>query len=542
MSLRVFFFSFIAFVLLVSCTNSHLNSGQQAQGSGNEIRNIIMMIGDGMGPGQLGLLEDYARRAPNSVYNGKQTAISKFASEGVVGLSANHPHGSLVVDSACSATQLATGVASGSEMIGLNWQGNSVETILEDARAMGKATGLVSDTRLTHATPAAFAAHQPHRSMENKIAADMLSANVDIMLSGGLRHWIPKTADTDKAVQKQLSELIAEPSIELESKRGDNRNLLLEARDRHNYQLAFNRKQMDRVNKGKLLGLFAGSGMADGISYSNSKTAADRTQPSLREMTITALQLLEQDQDGFFLMIEGGQIDWAAHNNDAGTMLHELLKFDEAVAVVYDWVKDRSDTLVVITADHETGSFGFSYGRHNLYEARKLPGEAFAGRQYRPNYNFGRLDILDKLYAQKKSFEHIWQEAAINGGGEFPTAASLQSAISANTGFEISLEQAQEILEREPNAYYEAGHSTLSAKTFPKVNDFKQFYVFGDLIHLDLIARKLAKHQSVVWGTGTHTHTPVQVIAWGPAPVIEDYSGFLHHTEIGKLTKQALSN
>ncbi len=143
------------------------------------------MIGDGMGPQQVGLLETYAKHAPNSVYKGESTALYKLAQEGVIGSSLTNPEDAIVVDSACSATMLATGIPTASEVIGIDSQGNHVETILEKAKSKGKATGLVSDTRMTHATPAAFAAHQPHRSLENSIAADMLETGVDVMMSGG---------------------------------------------------------------------------------------------------------------------------------------------------------------------------------------------------------------------------------------------------------------------------------------------------------------------------------------------------------------------
>lgn len=133
------------------------------------------MIGDGMGPQQVGLLESYAKLAPNSIYKGKPTALYQLAQDGVIGSSLTHPDDAIVVDSACSATMLATGISTGSEVIGIDPDGNSIETVLEKAKRMGKATGLVSDTRMTHATPAAFAAHQPHRSLENEIASDMLA-------------------------------------------------------------------------------------------------------------------------------------------------------------------------------------------------------------------------------------------------------------------------------------------------------------------------------------------------------------------------------
>lgn len=504
------------------------------------IKNVIMLIGDGMGPQQLGLLEEYATRAPHSIYNGNDTAMTTFANEGVVGLSTNGPHGALVVDSACSASQLATGVYSGSEMIGLDINGNPVETILEKAKQMGKATGLVSDTRITHATPASFAAHQHHRSEENAIAAQMLtSGNVDVMLSGGIRHWIPQNVNSDDAAKAALAAQIDEPAIRIKSKRKDNRNLLTEAADL-GYSLAFNQQDLAAAEGDKLLGLFSYSGMNDGIVNSQKKNSDARVQPTLREMTIKALDVLAADPDGFFLMVEGGQIDWAGHNNDAATMLHELIKFDEAVKAVHEWVKDRNDTLVLITADHETGSFGFSYTRMDLPEAQTLDGSAFVGKEYKPNFNFGGLDILDKLYAQKKSFGAIFSEAT--GEDDFPTANSLMDAINANSEFKVTVEEAAQILEREANDYYVADHSYLSANEFPKVNDFKEFYVYGDEIHFDLIGRQLGKYQNIVWGTGTHTHTPVSVVAWGPDASIKPFASMLHHTKVGELAIEVLTN
>ena len=298
-------------------------------------------------------------------------------------------------------------------MIGLNAIGDPVPTILEKAKAMGKATGLVSDTRLTHATPAAFAAHQAHRSMETAIAEDMLrEGDVDVLLSGGIRYFLPKDVASNPQLKQQMQQVIDEPGIKLGSKRKDNKNLVLDAKQQ-GYQLSFNRQQLQQVTSGKLLGLFAYDGMLDGISYSNSKNDPKRAQPSLKEMTVKALDILSQDPDGFFLMIEGGQIDWAAHNNDAGNMLHELLKFDEAIQAVYQWVKDRNDTLVVITADHETGGFGMSYSRMNVAPPSSLPGSAFADKSFFPNFNFGGLDNLDKVVqAEEKLLRHL--EASIS--------------------------------------------------------------------------------------------------------------------------------
>ena len=204
-----------------------------------QIKNVILMIGDGMGPQQVGLLETYANQAPQSVYKGQPTAIFKLAQEGVIGSSLTHPKDAIVVDSACSATMISTGIYTGSEVIGVDPQGNHVQTVLEKAKNLGKATGLVSDTRLTHATPASFAAHQAHRSLENDIAIDMLATGADVMLSGGLRHWIPKSVNKKELTYRQLKAL-TQGDIYLKSKRKDERNLLLEAQEA-GYQLTFNR-------------------------------------------------------------------------------------------------------------------------------------------------------------------------------------------------------------------------------------------------------------------------------------------------------------
>lgn len=533
----------LASTMLIACGGSS-NSNNDSSSESGQVKNVIMMIGDGMGPQQMGLLEDYVTRAPSNPYQGKSSALTAFTQEGVVGLSMNGPHGSLVVDSACSASQLATGVPSGSEMIGLDQNGNKVETILEKAKAMGKATGLVSDTRMTHATPAAFAAHQPHRSLENEIAEEMLKeVGVDVMLSGGLRHWIPSGSDEDNRANAALVNLIDEPSVSLKSKRKDDKNLLADA-EGLGYDLAFNREQLNASSGDKLLGLFAYSGLNDGIAYSAEKNNADRVQPSLKELTVKALDILSKDEDGFFLMIEGGQIDWAGHNNDTATMLHELLKFDEAVQAVYDWVKDRDDTLVIITADHETGSFGFSYSRTNLPEAQQLSGEMFTDRDYHPNYNFGALDNLDKIHAQKESFSTFFYNQV---DGQGLTAAELRDKFNAISEFDITEQQAEEILATEANSSkqeadekYPHGHGYLSADTLPAVDDFEEFYVYGSEIHMDLMGRKVAAGQNTVWGTGTHTSVPVAVVAWGPEKVIQQFSQMQHHVNVGEKTIKAM--
>lgn len=500
-------------------------------------RNIIMIIGDGMGPQQMGLLQEYATRAPSSIYQGTPTTMSRLIEEGVLGMSHHAAHNQLTVDSACSATQLATGQAAPSEVIGLDKDGNPSQTILEDARAAGRATGLISDTRVTHATPSAFAAHVAHRSMENEIAVQMLEQGVDLMLAGGLRHWIPASAsDPGSATHKALKERVG-GTIRIKSKRKDERDLLVEA-EQKGYAVVHQRHALAAVQETPVLGLFAYSGMADGVEHSARLNDPDRSEPTLAEMTAKALELLSRDEDGFFLMVEGGQIDWAAHYNDAGTLLHEMIKFDAMLKVVHDFAKDRDDTFVIVTADHETGGFGFSYSRANVPAPSKLPGSAFKDRDFRPGYNFGALSLLDRLYNQDKSFEDMFaQYDAFKAEAGADDPDKLMEIVNAHSEFKITLDDANAILAREDNVYQIEGHKYLSADTFPLVNDFEAFYMYADEVRLDLLGRALSTQQNIVWSTGAHTHTPVAVIAHGHPAWTAQYSRLMHHTDVGRMTR-----
>ncbi|MFN3197123.1 MAG: alkaline phosphatase [Bradymonadia bacterium] len=533
-------------------------------GTPARVKNVILMIGDGMGPQQVGLLEAYATRAPNSIYEGRPTGFHQLMDEGELGMSRHYPADGVVVDSACSATQLATGAPAGLEMVGLDAQGNPAQTIIELGREMGKATGIVSDTRITHATPASFAAHVAHRSMENEIAIQMLAANVDVLLSGGLQRWVPK--GYDKAA---VGQMVGGAFTLKSSKRKDDRDLLAEARAA-GYSIAFDRKGLDTASD-KVLGLFAWSGMADGITHSAHKDKADRRQPTLKEMTMAALDRLSKDPDGFVLMVEGGQIDWAGHSNDAGQMLHEMLKFDEAVGYVHQWVKARkeNDTLLVVTADHETGSFGFSYSRNDLPEGKKLPGSGFDGLTYRPSFNFGHVDKLAMLYQQSKTFGQMVGQLAdetrkrpgdlkIDYDADSPTeitrkekarAQAMREIFNAHSAFKIDEAQALRMVQMEPNAYHVEGeyrdghpHKYMKQKWVPKFDDMEEFYVNGTYDIKGLMGRVVAPLQGVVWGTGTHTHTPVPVISYGPTEATALFKGLIHHVEIGQGLKAVLES
>jgi alkaline phosphatase len=498
------------------------------------IKNVILIIGDGMGPQQVGLLLSYARQAPRSIITSRYTALDRLLEQGQLGISLTYPDNALVADSAASATQLATGKFAGSEMLGLDKDGNPQSNIIEQAKRLGKATGLVSDTRITHATPAAFATHQMHRSQENNIAEDLLAVEPDVMLSGGFNYWIPEQAnDPQDPIHQQLEQLVGH-NFPIKSERHDSENLLYAAQQK-NYMLAFNAAQLQHA-RGKILGLFAGSDMANGIVENKNKNTPAHTEPTLKEMTEKALEVLDFNPKGFFLMVEAGQIDWACHHNDTGLLLHEMLRFNDTLNAVLDWVAKRDDTLVIVTADHETGGFGFSYSSANLPKGRKLPGSAFTdGTLFKPNFNFGDPAVLDKLYAQQRSYHDIFSEFNTLPAKQ-QTAKTLVKRVVHDTSFALSETDAATILKTQIHL----ANPKQPGKAVPMMPVNDSFYKNDTDKRENLLAQALATQQSAVWATGTHTSTPVYVFTLGSKQVTDKFRKILHHTELGQLAIDAL--
>jgi alkaline phosphatase len=281
---------------------------------------VILLIGDGMGEAQ--------RRA------GRWSAVGRSGSLSMdrmptAGWSRTASADSPVTDSAAAATALASGVKTDNGRIGQDPAGNSLTSILERAQARGMAVGLVTTVQMAHATPAAFAAHVPDRNMMTEIARQMLAAEVDVLLGGGEDEFLPAG----------VNGCYAQPG-----ERTDGRNLIAEAQAA-GYTYVCNAADFATVatSTTRLLGLFADEEMAYPFS------------PPLADMTQKAIGILSQDPDGFFLMVEGGQIDWAGHANDAARVISDTLGFDQAVSAARAYAASAGNTLIVVTGDHETG-------------------------------------------------------------------------------------------------------------------------------------------------------------------------------------------
>ncbi len=286
-----------------------------------QIRNIILYIGDGMGISQItaGRLKSLG---PNGRLNIERMPVT--------GLLINHAADELITDSAAGATALASGFKTNNGMIGLLPDNTRAVTILEALREKGFAAGLVATSSITHATPACFAAHVPARKMEPEIAAQLVESGVEVMLGGGRAFFIP---EEDSA-----------------SKRSDDLNLL-ERAGQNGYRVVQNRQELQKISEGRVLGLFN----ADEMRY-------EPHEPTLAEMAAKAIELLRGHPNGFFLMVEGSQIDWGAHDNSLDYVVREMLAFDEALKVGLEFARQDRHTLVVATADHETGGLAINDG------------------------------------------------------------------------------------------------------------------------------------------------------------------------------------
>ena len=276
-------------------------------------RNIILMIGDGMGVAQL--YAGYTARC-------EQLNIAQFS---VCGLVKTNSNDNYITDSGAAATALATGHKTNNGYISVGPNGDTLETILQKAEKKGLATGLVATSAITHATPAGFIAHSINRGNTEEIALGFLKTDVDVFIGGGYSHF---------------------------TQRKDSLNLIDSLVSR-GYFVARDLRDVDVPTVSKLAAL-----LADGHLP---RASAGRGE-MLPEASSMAVKLLKRNKKGFFLMIEGSQIDWGGHDNNLDYIIEEVVDFDKAVGKMLEFARKDKETLVIVTADHETGGLGLIGG------------------------------------------------------------------------------------------------------------------------------------------------------------------------------------
>lgn len=374
-------------------------------------QNIVIMVGDGMGPAYTSAYR-YFNDNPDTEEI-EQTVFDRL----LVGMASTYPArvSGYVTDSAAAATALATGVKSYNGAISVDTQKQPIPTIMEKAKQRGMSTGVAVTSQINHATPAAFLSHSESRKNYVELANKYLETDADVMLGGGQKYFDQE---------------------------------LLAKFDAKGYQILQEFSALESIKQPKVMGLFAEVQLPWVLD--------DKDGHRLSTMTGKALELLSQNPNGFVLLVEGSLIDWAGHNNDIAAAMAEMDEFARTMEVVEQFVRQNPNTLMVATADHNTG--GLSIGSKGKYA-------------WNPEVLKGLSASIDTLAA-----------AAL-------TAEDWQAPLAQGLGFELE----PALLEQLAKARMQGKETLASA-----------------------IKQEVDRRSNTGWTTGGHTGTDVQVFATGP--------------------------
>ena len=325
-------------MLVTSCCNN----------SEPKVKNVIYLIGDGMGFGavtSLLLSED---------------EMTGFEQASVIGLSETCSANNYVTDSAAGGTALATGTRTNNGFVGADPEGNQLTSVLRKAQAMGKKTGIVVNTTLTEATPASFYAGVTSRKMVFDIAKQFTESNVDVAIGGGLDHFIARPDSLD--LTATLIEKGYDVFLNWETVLGTDSEKFVGILPLYDLHRREENNGTASAAEGQEVCL-----AAQLASLNEDVNATHLSEPTvyLEKATVKALDILSRNnKDGFFLMIESAIIDGYGHNNDSDGMIVEMKEFNRTLQNMIDYVNNNPETLLVVTADHETGGTGVYYNGH----------------------------------------------------------------------------------------------------------------------------------------------------------------------------------
>ncbi|HMA59982.1 MAG TPA: alkaline phosphatase [Halanaerobiales bacterium] len=407
-----------------------LTAGAQA-----EVKNMIVLIGDGLGQGQIDLTR-YMTEGKDA-----ELELMKLPNVGIMMTSSTQG----VPDSAAAGTAMATGHKTDNGMVGMSPTGAELDSILDYAETLNKSTGIISTNKVTDATPAAFAVSAESRDDEGAIAKAILNNDVEVVLGGGADEFTAETAGED--VVKMAKEM--------------------------GYEHVTNETELANAEapNNKLLGLFNPSYM----NYKLDRDNVNSNEPSLKEMTKKAVQVLSRDEDGFFLMSEGARIDHAAHAADIHGVVAETLEFDETVEYAVEWAKKNGNTMVVVVADHET--LGFSV-------TEPMNKEALMNIEVSPEYMAAQMK-------EKKNEPGM-------------TIESIKNVFAEYANIEMTDQEAREfndsIINNEGNMYY----------------TYMIGWEIGSVIAKEYNAGVLTSDVRAKSSTGGHTLNSVPIFAYGP--------------------------
>jgi alkaline phosphatase len=320
--------------LFLNQTNGHASNDKLLfPGAKGKVKNIIMMVSDGMSTGTLNMADIFLRQKNGVGSNWLNLYRENKVSRGLMDMASAN---SIITDSAAASSSWGGGkrVNNGALNIGPNGEENM--PIWQKFKAAGKMAGCVTTVPITHATPSGFCVNSKSRNAQPEIALKYMQLKFDVMMGGGHEYFSKDT-------------------------REDKRDLYAEYRA-NGFQVANNRTEMLALNTDKpILGVFYKDGLPYTVDRNNSKEVSDQI-PTLAEMTKVAINKMKTAKNGFVLQVEGGKIDWAAHANCAAGLVYDQVAFDEAVKTVIDFAEADGNTLVIITTDHGNANPGLIYG------------------------------------------------------------------------------------------------------------------------------------------------------------------------------------
>lgn len=422
----------------------------------NQVKNVIILIPDGMSVGATTLTRWYQ--------GGEPLALDEMASGLVRTYSADAP----IADSAPGGTALATGYKSHTGYVGVLPDENTmpglskiadenkrkpIASVLEAAKLDGKSTGIIATSEFMHATPADFTAHYPDRSNYDAISKQQVYAGLDVVLGAGYKYLQPDIR-SDK-----------EDLIQVLKSRG--------------YDYVTTPAAMRASTSNKLWGLFAPTSLDYEMDRDPSK------QPNLAEMTTKALDILSRNENGFFLMVEGSKIDWAAHANDPIGIISDVAAFDDAVKVALKYAKSHQDTAVISVTDHGNG--GITIGDSSTTKTYdKLPLSYF-------------IDPLKKATVTGDGIASKFNEKRTN----------VRAVMSKYFGI-------TDLTDDEVQAIIDTPASSMN-------------YTVGPI---------MSKRASIGWTTGGHTGEDVVLYSWSPDG--DNLTGVVENTDVAKYMARKL--
>ncbi len=432
------------------------------------VKYVFLFIGDGMSIPQRMMTDEFLNRTEK-----RGLLINRFPGQAITTTMAAD---SFITDSAASGTAIACGEKTNNGRIGMDATGKrKLQSVAEVARDHGRKVGIVTSVTLNHATPAAFYGHNASRGNYYQIGLDLAASGFDYFGGGGIARHDDKK---DKLYRGDVYELARQAG----------------------YTVSRSREEFGRLKPG--VGKVISVGAEAELPY-----AIDMDADTLRlaDFTRQGIELLDNPK-GFFLMVEGGKIDWMCHANDAATTLREVIDFDNAVQVAYEFAqKHPDDTLIVVTGDHETG--GLTLG--------------FAGTGYR--------SYIENLSFQKCSRDRMTDRFRKL---EQPAFEQVKPLITEMAGLVFAADGKREkgglnLTENEEKTLQEA---------FDR--QYRDGKFTGGAVLTDAVIRLLNNKSAVAWTTGAHTALPVSTTAYGAEA--ELFSNMIDNTDISNRLKQVV--